>query len=432
MEERQADRHPQEQPDQVSSQQQRDEELRVVIKRPWWRTPLVGYPICPCLIGLAAIADMTMRWFGLNLQAASAPFYLANVVVAWLWGVGPALLGIALGYFALDLWVTPPYGLFSFNGWTDVLIYLPFIVTQLLVVLITAEREKAQQRSYAAEQKALAHAQELTVVNKALTQSNDNLERLNQHLVEVNQLKDYFLSQASHELKTPITSIRGQTQLVLRRLAKSQQVVSEQLSLPTHLKQIEEQTRRLQTLVEDLLDISTLNVGKIPLQLTQCNIGNICHEVAEEQRALSGRVIELELASEPLILQADCQRLQQVIINLVSNALKYSPENSIIRISGRQESVHITLSFYNENSVISQEQQKHIFEPFYRTPDVESSSIQGSGLGLAISKEIVERHEGQIWVESSEEKGTTFFVQLPLTVESIEEGKSRIAGTLKR
>jgi signal transduction histidine kinase len=253
-------------------------------------------------------------------------------------------------------------------------------------------------------------------VNQVLAQSNDHLGQLNSHLAEVNQLKDYFLSQASHELKTPITAIRGQTQLALRRLTRSQQALPEHLSLPTHLEKIEEQTRRLQALIEDLLDISSLNSGKIPLRLTQCNLGSLCHKVVEDQHALSDRHIELELHSEPLILQADSQRLTQVIINLVSNAVKYSPENSTIRVCASRETLHLIFTVHNDGPAIPQEQQSHIFEPFYRAPEVELSSIQGSGLGLAISKEIIERHEGQIRVESSEGKGTTFIVRLPLLV----------------
>src|SRR5262249_8780737 len=101
-----------------------------------------------------------------------------------------------------------------------------------------------------------------------------------------------------------------------------------------------------------------------------------------------------------------------------SNAVKYSPENSVIHVCGRQESVHLILTVHNADPAITQEQQKHIFDPFYRAPEVELSDIEGSGLGLSISKEIVERHEGEIWVESCEEKGTTFFVRLPLQLAS--------------
>lgn len=414
MEEQETERHPQKQPNQAFPRQQREGARRIVMKLPWWRTPLVGYFICPFLIGIASIADFAIRWLGLLLYTTSAPFYLVNVVIAWLWGVGPALLGIVLSFFVLDTLIIPPYGVFTFSGWSDVIIYLPFFITQLLVVLITAQREKAQQRSFVAEQQAQTHAQELADANQVLAHSNDHLEQLNTHLAEVNQLKDYFLSQASHELKNPITTIRGQTQFVLRRLARSQQTIPEQLSLPTHLEKIEEQTRRLQALIEDLLDISSLNSGKIPLRLTQCDLGSLCREVIEDQRALSDRHIELELPSEPLIFQADSQRLTQVIINLVSNAVKYSPENSVIHVCAGREPSHLILTVHNDGPAIPQEQQSHIFEPFYRSPEVERSSIQGSGLGLAISKEIVERHEGQIKVESSEGKGTTFIVELPL------------------
>jgi len=413
MEERQIDQHPQEQPYHRLSQYYREWSQQFVLKFPWWRSPVVGYIICPLFIGTAAIIEFTLQQLGLKVYTASAMFYLANVVIAWLWGVGPALLAIVLGYFVLDIFVIPPSGVFTFNGWSDVALYLPFILTQLLVALITTQRERAQRRAHTAEQEAQAHSQELAEANHALAQSNQHLEQLNGQLEEANQLKDYFFSRASHELKTPITSIRGQTQLILRRVARSQQAVPEQLSLPIYLEKIESQTRRLQALIEDLLDMNSLHAGKMPLRLEPCNLGSLCSEVAEDQHALSGRNIELELPAEPVMLQADCQRVSQVISNLVNNAAKYSPENTVILVHMIHDFSYIILTFHNDGPAIPQEQQTHIFEPFYRAPEADLSPIQGWGLGLSISKEIVERHGGQIWVESSEGKGTTFFVQLP-------------------
>ncbi len=419
MEEKQADQYPQERSDQIPLRQQSEEDRCFGMNRPWWRSSLIGYLVCPFLIGFASIADLSLQRLGLRLYTTAAPFYLANVVIAWLWGVGPALLAIVLAYFVLDIFVVPPFGVFTYNGWSDVMVFLPFIFTQLLVVLITAQREKARQCTFVAEQRAERHARELAGVNQVLTQTNHHLEQLTDHLQEVNQLKDYFLSQASHELKTPITNIRVQMQLVLRRLARSPHAVSEELSLPTHLRKVEAQTHRLQVLIEDLLDISSLSSGKISLRLTQHDFRSLCCEVVEQQRALSDCSIELELPPDPVLLRADSERLTQVLTNLVSNAVKYSPENSVVHVSVGQEPTHVILTVHNDGLALSQEQQTRIFEPFYRTPEAERSLIQGSGLGLSISKEIVERHEGQIWVESSEGKGTTFFVQLPLQVESI-------------
>jgi signal transduction histidine kinase len=413
MDERETDQRSQEQSHQASSQQDRGEVQRFVTKLPWWRSPLSGYLMCPFVIGMASVVGLSIRWFELKVHAISAPFYLATVLIAWLWGVGPALLGIVLGFLVLDAVIIPPYGVFTYGGWSDVIIYLPFILAQLLVVLITAQLERARRQSFAAEQRTQIHAQELTEVNQTLAYSKQHLEQLNSHLAEANQLKDYFLSQASHELKSPITTIRGNTQLILRRIARLQKVVNEQLSLPAYLERIEEQTHLMQVLIEDLLDVSSLSSGKIPLRLTRCDVGDLCRKVVEDQHALSNRQIELELPSEPLTLRVDSQRLMQVIINLVSNAVKYSPEDSVVRVCVSQNPSHLILTIHNDGPAISPEQQIHIFEPFYRVPEVERSSIQGSGLGLAISKEIVERHEGQIRIESSEEKGTTFFVELP-------------------
>ena len=244
-----------------------------------------------------------------------------------------------------------------------------------------------------------------------LEEEVQRLKQANRRLVEAHRL---IISQASHELKTPITFIQCQTQLILHRLAQSQQAIPDQLSLSACLEKIAEQTHRLQALIEDLLDENCSNSRKVPLRLTPCNFGNLMNEIIEDLRVFSGRAIELDLPVVPLILPADSQRLAQVIINLVGNAMKYSPKNTVIRVHASQETEYLLLTVHNYGQVIQEKQQKLIFEPFYRTREAEYSGVQGLGLGLSISKEIVEQHAGEIWVESSEKKGTTFFVRLPL------------------
>lgn len=163
-----------------------------------------------------------------------------------------------------------------------------------------------------------------------------------------------------------------------------------------------------------LLELSSLQAMNLPLRLTECDLQDLCYEIVDDQRALSGRHFDLEITPHPLILQADCVRISQVITNLVTNAVKYSPEDSVIRVQIGQEQSSVILQVHNDAPAIPQEEQASIFEPFYRLANAQSSSKKGSGLGLSIAKDIVERHGGQIWVESSEGKGTTFFVQLPL------------------
>ncbi|MDQ6662482.1 MAG: HAMP domain-containing histidine kinase [Chloroflexota bacterium] len=227
------------------------------------------------------------------------------------------------------------------------------------------------------------------------------------------QLKENFLSMASHELKTPMTTIVGQVQLLMRRLSKLEKS-SELTFMRTALESIDGQTRRLNGIVNELLDLQNIRFGKVELNLQPCNLVDLSREVIEEQQHLSGRPIQLDMSSLEVMLYADAYRLKQVIVNLVNNAIKYSPEESLVKVFvGQQQNIGI-LEVSNLGSGIPGEQQARIFEPFYRAPDVQLTSKSGIGLGLTICKDIVERHGGRIWCRSYPEKGSTFIVELPL------------------
>src|SRR5205085_1247520 len=151
-------------------------------------------------------------------------------------------------------------------------------------------------------------------------------------LKQANHLKDQFLSMASHELKTPITTIRGQAQIALHRLSKQRDPSPEQTATSESLRKIDEQTQRLNNLVDDLLDLSSIRAGKIGLRLQPCDLVELCREVIEDQRLLTERVIELETPDVAVSLQGDCNRLGQVVVNLVNNALKYSTEEQSVQV----------------------------------------------------------------------------------------------------
>ena len=293
------------------------------------------------------------------------------------------------------------------HNWHELLQLIPFVLAESIIVVLAAERERGRRQILFARQELEAYAGEL--------------EWVNQELEQANTLKEHFLSMASHELKTPITSIRGQAQLGIRRLAKQAELPAEVAPLRTALERIDQLTHRLQSLVDDLLDLSILRSGKMTLRATRCDVGAMCREVITEQQSLSSRSIELEVPSSPVVLQADCERLSQVMTNVVANAIKYSPDNSSVQVRVSQSRHSVLIRVHNEGSTIPREQQTHIFEPFYRTPDAQSSSKKGWGLGLAISKQIVERHGGRIGVESSKEKGVTFNIELPFFLDKPSE-----------
>jgi signal transduction histidine kinase len=232
--------------------------------------------------------------------------------------------------------------------------------------------------------------------------------------LEESRLRDNFLSMASHELKTPMTTILGQAQLIMRRLSKIPELSADLTFVRSALESIDGQTRRLNALVDDLLDMYNIRAGKIELHLKPCDLINLCHEVVREQRLLTGRTILLDVPSSPVIMQADEARLSQVIVNLVNNALRYSPEGSIVQVFVDERRDIDIIEVSDTGPGIPQEERAHIFEPFYRSPNVCTTSKSGLGLGLAICKDIVQRHGGRIWCRSQIGRGSTFIVEMPL------------------
>ncbi len=219
-----------------------------------------------------------------------------------------------------------------------------------------------------------------------------------------------FLSVASHELKTPLTSLKILTQLTQRRLVRAGVAEAEQLV------GMERSIGRMELLVNDLLDISRLEGGKLAIHVTESDLAVLCRAVAEEQMTASERHIDLDLPAKPLMVPMDAERIAQVVTNLVSNAIKYSPADCPVSLGARLDGDSALVAVRDEGMGIPPDAQELLFERFYRVPgvQVQTGSGVGMGLGLYISREIVERHGGRIWVESRVGEGTTFFFTLPL------------------
>jgi signal transduction histidine kinase len=275
----------------------------------------------------------------------------------------------------------------------------PFLVAQVIIALLAAQNAVKYRRILVAKQEIDSYVQELAAIN--------------QQLERANHLKDLFVERAAHELRTPLTMLLGETQFAMRRLKKAESTGAGSLVWRSHFEEIEARAQELRALIDALIDLSSFRSGEALLQPGTCDFGNLCREVIEDQRAFSGRPIAFTFPSDPVILQADCERLSQVVINVVRNAIQYSRENTVITVCISAKVPSVMLQVHNDGPALSQEQQEHLFEPFYRTPYAEAMFGEGWGLGLTMSKEIVERHGGHMWVESSEGKGVTCFVQLP-------------------
>ncbi len=372
---------------------------------PAWRRPTVGYMLSLPLVGLFLLLSMFIEQILSYVYFPGSLLIIAVLLSAFIWGVGPALFSLLLCLLALDYFLLPPVWHIDVVTLKGALQLVPFAISGLVIAIITAQRERARLEALAAEYEAKNIAD-------ALEESNQKLEESNTKLQEANQLKDRFLSMASHELKTPITTIRGQAQLLLRRLDKQHTAIPEVENTKKTLAKINEQTGRLNSLIDELMDVSRIRAGKMVLHTRNSDFVALCHEIVEDQRILSGRTITFTSEQPAITTTIDNDRMGQVVINLISNALKYSPPDSPVEVKVDTCGQNIFLHVTDHGKGIAQEQQQHIFETFYRTPDAESSA-KGLGLGLAICKEIVERHNGRIWCESQPGMGSTFCVELP-------------------
>ncbi len=366
---------------------------------PGWRYPIIGYIATMPLIALAMCSDWYLARILGPLAFPSSVFTLAILFIALLWGVGPSLFAILLSAISFDYLYITPSGILNFDDWKQVAQLAPFVISGLIIALITAQRENAHLQAVATEQELQSYAEEL--------------EAINRQLQDANQMKDRFLSIASHELKTPVTTIRGQAQLMLRHISKQKKASLETDNIEVGLERINDQTGRLTVLIDELLDMSSMRTGKVALNKRLYNLSSLCQEVADDQSLLTGRQITVDQPQDPIKMQIDGDRMSQVLTNLISNAAKYSPDKTPIEVTLKTEENVIQLCVKDHGKGIAKDQLEHIFETFYRTPDAQSSSKRGLGLGLAISKDIVERHGGRIWCESVVGHGSTFCVELP-------------------
>lgn len=224
---------------------------------------------------------------------------------------------------------------------------------------------------------------------------------------EINRMKTELVSTVSHELRTPLSSVLGFTELLLsREMDPARQ--------KRYLETIHKEAKRLTTLINDFLDLQRMESGKQSYNMNKINILDIAQQTVELfpiSDSHSFKIID-NVTNSPVY--ADGDRLVQVFTNLFSNAIKFSPEGGKITVSLSTEQDRVVVSIKDNGIGIPQNQVAHMFEKFHRFDNSFSRKIGGTGLGLSICREIIEKHEGTIWIESEENKGTTVSFSLPI------------------
>jgi signal transduction histidine kinase len=306
---------------------------------------------------------------------------LAGVMFSsWFGGLGPGLLTTLVTSLTIAYSNTPASGLQSID--LDHFVRLiEFIVVAVLITLLNDRRRRAQRRA------ELAHAE----------------------ADSANRAKDQFLATVSHELRTPLTAVLGWANVL--KLEQNDKTLSRRA-----LEAIERNARKQQELIDDLLDVSRITAGQLRLDTYPIDLADVIDaaiEVVQPAMNAKGLRLRTSRADDSLTVVGDDRRLQQVLWNLLSNAVRFTPEGGVIEVQLLYAGSHAQIVVRDSGNGIDPDLLPHVFERF-RQGDFSRKRHGGVGLGLAIARELVELHGGTIEVKNGERGGAEFNIQLPL------------------
>ena len=360
------------------------------------RSHLLGHLAAVAASAVAVLLALTLTRL---LEVSPFPIFLAAVTLsAWRGGMGPGLVATIIGVAALDfLFFQPTYTLVVHYA-TDAVNLTVFALVALLISSLNARLRTALQRADLAR----AEAERLAAERAAIITARHELERQ----------RDEFLANVSHDLRTPLTAIKHSIEVILHNEPP-------RTPAPIHdlLVNIDQATARMAALVDDLLALSRLQAGKVRLRTAPCDLAALAARAAdgiEPLAAARSQRVELDLPAEPIPVEADAERFERALMNLLGNAQKYGRPEGTIRISvGRLDGdAHVAVA--DDGPGIPEGEQERIFDRFYRAEGEAARPTLGHGLGLPIARALVELHGGRVWVESTPGHGATFHVTLPL------------------
>ncbi|MGM0482604.1 MAG: sensor histidine kinase [Patescibacteria group bacterium] len=284
-----------------------------------------------------------------------------------------------------------------------------FVISFLFQFYIL-ETQVINERRRKEQLKALLSEQDRTA--RMLIRRDRALSQLNEHLREIDELKSEFVSVAAHQMRTPLSGIKWSLDMLAREQAGPVNPKQKRMLLKGY-----ESNERMILLVNNLLNTDRIESGRTELQMRKVNlkdvVNNLIYYIKPQAKS---KGVDVNISSDADIphIEADPEKIRDAVQNILENAVKYTEEGGVINIDVHSEKGRVILSISDDGIGIPEGSKKDIFSKFHRGENAVKMRTEGSGLGLFVSKEIVERHDGTIWFESEEGKGTTFYVSIPV------------------
>ncbi|MGO9056153.1 MAG: sensor histidine kinase [Candidatus Binataceae bacterium] len=253
--------------------------------------------------------------------------------------------------------------------------------------------------------------EDIAALNNELTTAQRELARRNAELVRLNEQKNHLLGVAAHDLRNPLGAIFVSSEYLLDEL---KHLSDDQLEM---LRAIKSSSEFMLQLIEDILHLAKLEAGKPELRIESTDLAELtARHVAVNRQLAARKNIRIDSAIEPDLpaIEADSHKIEQVLENLISNAIKFSPPGTTVGVTLRRDGGALRIEVSDQGSGIPKGEWGKLFQPFQRTSVKPTGGEKSSGLGLSIARKMVEAHGGRIWFESEVGKGSTFFVSLPL------------------